>query len=69
VWQKLQTVDKDTGHREVAQWSCPLNQFDVTCVQVAHGGYKGGTLAWGKVLAQFGNRSGDEHGDKPLPGV
>ena len=38
-----------------------MDQLDVAGMQVAHGGHKGGPLAVGQVLAQFGNRSGDEH--------
>ena len=61
VRQKLQTVHKDAGDSQVALRPCPLDQLDVAGMQVAHGGHKGGTLALGQVLAQFSNRSGDEH--------
>jgi hypothetical protein len=62
VGQKLQAVDKNAGHAQVAQGFGLAQQGQMAFVQIAHGGHKGRAMGWAQVLAQFFNGSGNEHG-------
>jgi len=61
VRRKLQPVDKDAGHRDIAQRFGLFDQRDMAGVQIAHGGYKGRTLVCAQLCAQLGDGVDDVH--------
>ena len=59
--RKLQTIDKNTRHRDVAQGRSLFDQGDMSLMQVAHGWHESRTPIRTQVLAQVGNGVNDMH--------
>jgi hypothetical protein len=61
VRQKLQAINENTGHQHIAQRFGYLQQMQMTWVQIAHGGHKCGAVKALQMLAQLGQRTGNQH--------
>jgi hypothetical protein len=59
---KLQTVHEDGRDRHIAQWLGLAHQRQMSCVQVAHGGYDGRVAELVQRFAQRVNRVNQLHG-------
>ena len=58
---KLQAVDKNAGHRDVAQRPGLFDERNMAVMQVAHGGHKGRAFEAAEFVAQFGDGVDDVH--------